>query len=74
LDCWINLVISPAPIEKLCQLMMALGELVTWSRLPAWRNAALPLTTVGPVGLACTATEKQAATASASGLISVTGS
>ncbi len=67
-DCWTNLVISPAPIEKLCQLMIALGELVTWSRLPACRNAALPLTTVGTVGLAYAESEKQAATARASGL------
>ena len=28
-DCWMNLVISAAPIEKLCQLMIAPGELVT---------------------------------------------
>jgi hypothetical protein len=27
-DCWRKRVISLAPIEKLCQLMMALGELV----------------------------------------------
>ena len=28
-DCWMKRVISFAPIEKLCQLMMAFGALVT---------------------------------------------
>ncbi len=65
-DCWMKRVISAAPIEKLPQLMMALGLLVICSRLPDWRIDAEPLTTVGAVGLAnASPAAKQDATASA---------
>ena len=51
-DCWMKRVISLAPIEKLCQLMIELGLLVICSRLPFWRTETWPLTTVGAVGFA----------------------
>jgi hypothetical protein len=44
-------VTSPAPIEKRCQLMIVLGVLVMFRTGPAGTMAALPLTTIGPVGL-----------------------
>src|SRR5262249_10432821 len=50
--CWMKRVTSLAPIEKLCQLMIELGLLVTWSRLPFWMTETWPLTTCAPVGLA----------------------
>jgi hypothetical protein len=56
------------PIEKLCQLMMALALLVIVSALPAEENEALPAATLGPVGLAIAAggiSAKQAATEAA---------
>ena len=34
-EAWLKRVVSPAPMEKLFQLMMAPGELVTVSSLPA---------------------------------------
>jgi hypothetical protein len=53
-------------MEKLCQLMMAFGELVICSRLPAWWMAAVPRTTFAPVGLASTVdVAKQEPTATA---------
>jgi hypothetical protein len=55
-------------MEKFCQLMMALAEFVIVSVLPELAKAALPETTVPPVGLAraCVAERlKQAATDSA---------
>src|SRR5882672_9595962 len=58
-------VISLGPIEKLCQLMIALAELVIVSVLPEPPKLALPEATVPPVGLArlCVAdTPKHAAT------------
>src|SRR4029079_5033605 len=58
-------VVSPAPIENCCQLMIAPGLLVMERRPPFVENAAWPLTTTGPVGLAyarCTA-QPAAATA-----------
>src|SRR6478672_2578558 len=45
-------VISPERIEKLCQLMIALGLLVIASVLPCWAKLTCPLTTCGPSGLA----------------------
>ena len=61
-------VISLTPMEKFCQLMMALAEFVIVSVLPELAKLALPETTVPPVGLAraCAAERlKQAATDSA---------
>ena len=52
-DCWRKLVASLAPMEKLCQLMMALGVLVMVSVAPCCWKLTWPLTTVGSVGLAC---------------------
>ena len=66
-DCWMKRVISPAPIENPCQLMIAFGELVILSVLPLGTTAAVPVTTVGPVGLETACVEaKQEATATAS--------
>ena len=61
--CWMKRVASVAPMEKLCQLMMAFGLLVMVSVLPCWEKVAWPLTTAGPVGLACTTPPKADATA-----------
>src|SRR2546428_14046064 len=47
-----NCVISLTPIEKLCQLMMALALLVIVRVLPELAKVALPELTVPPVGLA----------------------
>jgi hypothetical protein len=59
-------VISFAPIENDCQLMIELGELVIESRLPAWLIVTWPLTTAALVGFASAAPlAKHEATASA---------
>src|SRR6267143_858431 len=66
---WTKRVISLTPIEKLCQLMLAL--FVTVSVLPELEKLALPEPTEPPVGLARLWVEerlKQAATDSASSL------
>src|SRR5258706_206666 len=68
---WTKRVISFTPIEKLCQLMMALALFVTVSVLPELAKPALPELTEPPVGLARLWVEerlKQAATDSASSL------
>jgi hypothetical protein len=52
--CWMKRVSSSGAIEKPCQLMMVPGALVTVSVLPLVETSALPLTTVGPFGLAAT--------------------
>src|SRR5882762_4495834 len=68
---WTNRVISLTPIEKLCQLMMALALLVIVRVLPELAMLALPELTEPPVGLARLWVEerpKQAATDSASSL------
>src|SRR5712671_5827756 len=68
---WTKRVISLTPIEKLCQLMMALALFVIVSVLPEVAKLALPELTVPPVGLArlcAEETPKQAATDSASSL------
>src|ERR1700704_916701 len=62
---WTKRVISLTPIEKLCQLMMALALLVIVSVLPELAKLALPELTVPPVGLPRLCVEerlKQAAT------------
>ncbi len=64
-----KLVVSPAPIEKPCQLMMALGVLVTVRTLPTWLIAAVPLTICAPMGLAWALKLKQQASAMARGLM-----
>ena len=46
-------VVSLAPIEKPCQLMIAPGLLVMLSDLPTVEKLACPATTVGPTPLAC---------------------
>ena len=56
--CWMKRVISSLLIEKLCQLMMALGLLVMLSVLPFAAKPTLPLTTVAPLGLAKTGAVK----------------
>jgi len=61
-------VMSLAPIEKLCQLMMVFGVFVIENRLPCWLKLAWPATTCGAAGLACAALMKQAATTAASTL------
>jgi hypothetical protein len=64
-------VISFAPIENDCQLMIELGELVIESRLPAWLIVTWPLTTAAPVGFASAAPlakHEATATAMAAGL------
>src|SRR5258706_2608287 len=66
---WTKRVISFTPIEKLCQLMMALALFVTVNVLPELAKPALPELTEPPVGLARLWVEerpKQAATDSAS--------
>jgi len=50
--CWTKRVNSPVLIEKLFQLMIAPGLLVTVRVLPLRANVADPLTTVGATGLA----------------------
>lgn len=55
-----NRVTSPLLIEKLFQLTMAPGVFVMVSVLPEVANVAPPFTTVGLVGLAKAAVEKQA--------------
>src|SRR5471030_1455040 len=60
--CWMKRVISLAPIEKPCQLMMVLGVFVIENRLPCWLKLACPATTCGADGLACAAPIKQVAT------------
>src|SRR5260221_9043518 len=68
---WTNRVISLTPIEKLCQLMMALALFVTVSVLPELAKPAVPELTEPPAGLARLWVEerpKQAATDSASSL------
>src|SRR6185295_15121775 len=65
-DCCVKRVISLAPIENDCQLMIELGELVMLSRLPAWLIVTWPFTTVAPVGFASAGpAAKQEATARA---------
>jgi len=61
---WTKRVISLTPIEKLCQLMMALALFVTVSVLPELAKLALPELIEPPVGLARLWVErlKQAAT------------
>ncbi|KQW97065.1 hypothetical protein ASC94_09705 [Massilia sp. Root418] len=66
--CWMKRVISPAWMEKLCQLMMVLGAFVIENTLPCWLNCACPATTCGASGLACAAAPKQAATVAARSL------
>src|SRR5687768_12873593 len=68
-DCCANSVTLPFGIEKPCQWMMALGELVTLRLLvPRPWNCAAPFTTCGPVGLAqAVANPKQPLTATAIG-------
>jgi hypothetical protein len=62
--CWMNFVVSPAPIEKPCQLMMLPGVFVTVRTLPWLLNVAWPWVTTGPTGLAqARAGAKQHATA-----------
>ena len=51
-DCCRKRVISLAPIEKPCQLMIEPGEFVTCSKLPLLVKETWPLMTVAPVGLA----------------------
>ena len=51
-DGWMKRVVSPAPIENRCQLMIAPAELVMLRTLPCWEAVADPLTTCMPVGLA----------------------
>ena len=59
-----KLVVSPALMENLSQLMMAPLLLVTVRTLPAWLKLAAPLTTTGFTGLDRTgAAMKHAATA-----------
>ena len=58
-------VISPAPTEKLCQLMMVLGVFVIENTLPCWLKVAWPATTCGSAGAGAGAA-KQAATSKAS--------
>jgi hypothetical protein len=48
-------VLSPWPIEKPCQLMMAPAELVTVMALPLVLNEAVPLITCGATGRAMAA-------------------
>ena len=48
-----KVVVLPAPMLKLCQLMIAPFELVTVSTLPAVAKLALPDTTAGPLGSIC---------------------
>jgi hypothetical protein len=63
-DVWAKWVVSPARIENFSQLIMAPGLFVTVSTLPAWVNAAVPLTTLGFNGFGCAGDAiKQAATA-----------
>ncbi len=50
--CWMNRVVSPALIEKLCQFRIAPGVFVIDSTPPWLLNVACPLTTCGPAGLA----------------------
>ena len=52
---WMKRVVSLLPIEKPCQLIMALAELVMDMTLPLVLMAAVPLTTWGAVGMARTA-------------------
>ena len=63
--CWMKRVVSLAPIEKPCQLMMAFGLLVTFSVLPLVAKLAVPLTTAGPTGLAKAAEPKAEAISAA---------
>jgi len=50
--CWMKRVVSEAPIENLCQLMIEPGEFVTLRTLP-WRlKLTWPFTTAGPLGFA----------------------
>src|SRR3989304_1652442 len=50
--CWMKRVVSAAPIEKLCQLMIEAGEFVTLRALPCRLKLTCPFTTAGPVGFA----------------------
>src|SRR5687768_6219092 len=70
-DCCWNYVAWPAPIEKPCQWMIELGELVTLRLLvPSPWICTLPFMTCGPVGLAHAGTAlKQPPTASTIGRI-----
>src|SRR5262249_28183241 len=47
-----NLVLSPAPMLKLCQLMYALSEVRIVNCGPEFANVALPCTTWPPTGFA----------------------
>ena len=62
-DCWMKRVVSFWPMLNCCQLMMALGELVTVRVFPAVAKVALPAATLGPTGLASAGWVKAAATA-----------
>src|SRR5882672_4640513 len=68
-DCWRKRVMSWLGIEKLCQLMIVPGVLVTVRVLPCVAKLAWPRVTVGPVGFACAnSAAKHDATASANNL------
>jgi hypothetical protein len=54
-SCCRKRVISPALIEKLCQLMIVFGVFVIENTLPCWTKLAWPATTWGAVGAACAA-------------------
>ena len=51
-DCCRKRVISLAPMEKPCQLMIEPGEFVICSRLPLLVNDTWPLMTAAPLGFA----------------------
>ena len=67
-DCWMKRVVSLLPMEKPCQLIIALGVLVTVKRLPLWLMLAVPLTTCAPTGLAWALRLKQQARVRTRGL------
>ena len=60
-------VTSPALTEKLCQLMIAFGELVIENTLPCWAKVAVPLTTWGTAGAAWAPPRKAAHSSGRSG-------
>src|SRR5687767_2354526 len=66
-------VISRAPIENCCQLIIAPGEFVTDNMLPAVAKVARPLTTTGPTGLAETMAPGQNAKQAATAIVSSFG-
>ena len=69
-DCWMKRVVSAAPIENCCQLMIAPGVLMTDNKPPLLVMLARPLTTVGPTGFAyANRPAKHAATATVTSLL-----